>query len=445
MQRFSVRLWLAAVLLLSVGMLNAQHRYSLKECVNYALQNNQNLKISRFDEYIAQRQVDGLTGLGMPQVSGSVNFQGNIQLPQFILALPGMPPSKITAGQKWQHTAGAQLSQLIFDGTFFLGLEAAKQFVKLAELNSERSRTEIMNQVASAYYTALIVEEKGRMLDINMERLQNLLKETKAVYDNGLAEKNDLDRVQLSLNNLKIEKEKFERAKNLAVELLKFQMGMPVNETLTLTEKLPNIQPDKEDLSAYQNMDLSKRVEFKVLDQQAKLADYNRRRYLMSYYPSLYGFAFYQFNMLGNEVITFKETNTFSTSAAGVKLNIPIFDGLRTNANVQEQKINLDKIRVSRELMERGMQMELTSAIATLQDGRDTYKAQVENVALAKRIYDTAKLKYKEGVGSSLEVNNAEVAYKEAEQNLLNAQLEYLNAKLKIWQIRGELQEKLLN
>lgn len=445
MQRFSVRLWLAVALLLSVGMMEAQHRYSLKECVNYALQNNQNLKISRFDEYIAKRQVDGLTGLGMPQISGSVNLQGNMLLPQFILALPGMPPSKITAGQKWQHTAGAQLSQLIFDGTFFLGLEAAKQFVKLAELNSERSRTEIMNQVASAYYTALIVEEKGRMLDLNLERLQNLLKETKAVYDNGLAEKNDLDRVQLSLNNLKIEKEKFERAKNLAVELLKFQMGMPVNETLTLTEKLPAIQPDKEDMAAYQNMDLSKRVEFKVLDQQAKLADYNRRRYLMSYYPSLYGFAFYQFNMQGNEVITFKETNTFSTSAAGIKLNIPIFDGLRTNASVQEQKINMDKIRVSRELMERGMQMELTSAIATLQDGRDTYKAQVENVALAKRIYDTAKLKYKEGVGSSLEVNNAEVAYKEAEQNLLNAQLEYLNAKLKIWQVRGELQEKLLN
>lgn len=417
--------------------------FTIKQCVKYAIENHGNMKISRFDEYISEKEVDKLLAVAYPQINASINLQSNIQVPQFIFSLnPALPPQKVKAGQPQQNVAGAQLSQLIFDGTFFLGLQASKEYVNLAKLNTQRTENDLINQVVTAYYGALTAREGGALIDLNLERLQNLYKDTDAMYRNGLVEKNDVDRIQLSINNLLTEKAKFERMKALTINVLKFQMGMPIETNLTLSENLPEVAPDKDNLTLYETQDFSKRIEFTVMKQQEVLANYNIRRFKVAYLPSIYGFAFYQYNMQSYKYITFEENSTFQTSGVGLKVSIPIFDGFRNKAEIQQAKIALQKIAIGKEMLENGLKMEMENTLTTLRNSKDTYTSQKENVALAKRIYDTAKLKYKEGVGSSLEVNNAEVAVKEAERNLLGAQLDYLNARLKIWQTKGELKER---
>lgn len=418
---------------------------NIKECVDYALKNQPNIKISKFDEYIAQKEVSYLTGVGLPQVSGEIDIQGNIQRPQFIFSFqPGAPAQKVPVGQPWQNTAGVTLSQLVFDGTFFLGLKAAKEYVRLSELNTQRTEDDVINQVVTAYYNALTAKEGGELIDLNIVRLQKLYKDTDAMFRNGLVEKNDLDRIQLSLNNLKTEKDKYNRLLALSIDLLKFQMGMPFDANLSLTEKLPEIDLAKEEILSLATPTFEKRTEFKVLEQQSLLENYNRRRYLMQYMPSVYGFGYYQYNMQSTKMFDFGENATFNTSAAGLKIKVPIFNGFMTDAKVQQSKITLQKIAVAKEMTQRGMEMQLRQAITTLQNSRDSYNAQKENVALAKSIYDNAQTKYKEGVGSSLEVNNAEIAVKESEHNLLNAKLDYLNARLSAWQVKGEIRERFI-
>lgn len=422
---------------------SGSHAFNISQCVKYALDNQYSIKNAHFDEYIAQQQVNNITGAGLPQVNASVNLQGNIQVPQFFLPFgPNGSFVKLKAGQPFQHNANVNVGQLVFDGTFFLGLEAAREFVNLSKIMTERTEIEVINNVVTAYYTALTAREGGALIDLNLQRLEKMYKDTDAMYRNGLVEKIDLDRIQISINNLKTEQQKFERMVALTVELLKFQMAMPIEDKLILTEKLPEINVENTNIDNLGKIDFSKRIESKLLDQQALLEDYNRRRYVVSYYPSIYAFGYYQFNMQGEKVFNFEETGTFSQSAAGLKINIPIFDGLRTNAKIQESKINSEKIKISRQILERGLQMEMENSLATLKNSRDNYKIQTENVELAKSVFAKTQLKYKEGVGSSLEVNNAEIAIKEAERNRLTAQLEYLTAELKVQVIKGELREK---
>jgi outer membrane protein TolC len=420
-----------------------QYAFTIKDAVAFGLENHGNIKTAHFDEYIADREVAGLLAAAYPQINGSIDFQGNIERPKFVLSfVPGQPPQKIPVGQGWQHNAQVQLGQLIFDGTFFIGLEATRAFVSLSQLNTKRTENELINQVVMAYYTALIAKQSGELIDLNIGRLEKLYKDTDILYKNGLVELTDMERIQLSLNNLQTEKKKFERMVALSVELLKFQMGMSPDAKLILTDSLPTIDMEKDNWEAIAQPDFTKRVEFQIMKQQADLEMLNIRRYKVGRLPSIYGFAYYQGSMQSHKVVDFSENATFGASAAGFKVKIPIFDGFQSRAKIQQIQVNLKKIQISQEMLQNGLRMQMQNHLATMQNAKDAYKSQQENVALAKKIFNKAELKYKEGVGSSLEVNNAEVNYKEAERNLLNATFDYLTARLKIWEIKGELREK---
>jgi len=447
--RSTLILWLMIPLSLFSQKPPESFRFSIKQCVKYALENHPNIRMAEFDVYITQREADYLTGLGMPQISASVNMQYNVKPPQFLLPfnpLTGKAEwTKLEGAQPWQHNAMINASQLVFDGTFFLGLKAAKEYVNLSRINVERTENEAIEQVVNAYYSALLAREAGKLVDANISRLEKLYKDTDVMYKNGLVEKIDLDRIQITLNNLATEKMKVKRFADLSVELLKFQMGMNVNSELILTEELPPLDLTSDNIADAVSVDVTKRVEYTLIRQQELMENYNRRRYLMSYYPSLYAFGYYQLNTQGQEVTAFEKNTTFGISATGLKLNIPIFDGLRTNAKVQQSKVSLQKIAVSKQMFENSVQLQYKNAIASLLNSKDSYKIQEANVALAQSVFEKAQLKYKEGVGSSLEVNNAEVAMKEAQNNLLSAKFEYLNAKLKLAQVKGELKEKFAN
>ncbi|MFN0200597.1 MAG: TolC family protein [Bacteroidia bacterium] len=429
------------------SLLSAQDGGSkgLKDCILYALEHNYNLRMTRFDEYITKKEAQYLVGLGLPQISASVDLQDNIKRPQFIFSfVPGQPAQKVPVGQQWQHNANVQFSQLIFDATFLLGTQAAKEYVNLSKINTQRTETELIANITSAYYNACRVKESLSLLEANVKRLEKRFKDTEAMYQNGLVEKTDLERVQIILNNIKTEQRKYERLVGLSVDMLKFQMGMDIETALNVTTNLANVDVENEKLDVASKLDFSKHFEYRLIEQQSLLEDYNRRRYIAQYYPSLVGFGYYQWNMQASDIIDFSETATFGQSAIGLKLRVPIFDGLRTNVKVQQSRATIDRIQVSKEMFESGAKLKLNNAVTEVQNSKEAYLSQKANVALAKSVYDKTMLKYKEGIGSSLDLNEAETAMKEAENNLLNAKFDYLQAKLQLMQARGELRETYL-
>ena len=435
--------------------------YSLEECIQYALKNNKTLQNARFDEYIAAASVKEILSSGYPQINGSGDLQYFASLPTSILPgifnpqvdpVTGQPivdpetgqpvpgdPLEVRFGFPWQSTLGIQVNQLIADGTFFIGLKAARTFVELSEVNTSRSQEEVALAVSQAYYQALIAEEQLNLIDANIERLKTLYTETKALNEAGFVEKIDVDRLSISYNNLKLEKAKIERFVDLSKSMLKFQMGMPIEEDISFNEtpqdlmETPNMQLVLDDFNPIN------RIEFSLLATQKKLENYNLRRYKAGYMPSLYGFGATQLNAQRNEFNLFStDERWFPIVLVGLQLNVPIFDGFRKHNQIQQSKLAIKKLENQEEILKQSISLEIQSAITNLNNSLQTLEASEKNLELAKEVYKVSQIKYKEGVGSSLELNDAETQLKQAESTYLSGMFEYLMAKLELQKAKGE-------
>ena len=448
--RYSLLLWLG---LAAWPGLRAQDSLSLdlEGCIAYALDHNHTVQNARFDVYIAQAQVKEVMASGYPQVNGSVDVQYFPSLPTTILpgdfnpvvdpvtgeTRPG-EPLEVRFGFPWQSTAGFGLNQLIFDGTFFIGLKGARTFEELSERAADRTREETALAVSRAYYQALMATEQLALVDANLARVRKLFTETRALNEAGFAEKIDVDRLQINLTNLELEREKVRRFTGLSRQLLKFQMGMPVQQGLKLQGSVTDLEETPPTPLALGDLDPANRIEYQMLQTQERLEQYNTQRIRAGYMPSLYGFGNFQVNAQ-RDAFDFFDPNErwFPIVVVGLQLNVPIFDGFRKRAQVQQSQLELRKIRNQYDQFTQSMQVEVLSAHHQLLDAYDALQATEANAALAQRVFEVAEIKYKEGVGSSLEVNEAESQLKQAEVNRLSSLYQYLMAQLELQKAQG--------
>ena len=446
---------------------SASNTWSAEDCIQYALENNKNIQNAKFDEYIAKAKVKEVVASGLPQINGSADMQYFLELPTSILPrefntqqeivyindkpypLTKLDPQTFTPvfgdpvevqfGFPWQSTLGFSLNQLVADGTYFLGLEAAKVYVTLAEKGSKRSREETAYAVSKAYYQALIASEQLSLLNANIERVEKLLKETNALYQEGFAEKLDVDRLRISSTNLALEKKKVERFAALSKDMLKFQMGLPVEEEIELSEQVDQIREAPEMFVSNDPLDPGLRIEYSILQTQLELENYNMKRYKVGYLPSLYAFGSYQWNAQRNEFNLFDANESwFPISVVGLQLNVPIFDGFRKRQQIQQSKLEIKKIENQFSILENSIQMEVRNARARLYNAYNSLETYRQNADLAQQVFDLTQVKYKEGVGSSLELNEAESQLKQVESNYLSGIFEYLMAKIDLQKASGE-------
>lgn len=435
--------------------------FTLEESIQYALKHNKQIQNARFDEYIAQSRVKEVLGGGMPQVNGSADLQYFVELPTNILPgifnpkvdpatgqplvdpdtgqpIPG-DPLEVQFGFPWNSTAGVQVNQLLADGAFFLGLKAAKSYVSLSEIASNRSQEEVALAVSKAYYQAMITKEQLSILDANLQRINRLFSETKALNTEGFAEKIDVDRLQISVTNLELEKARIVRFAAMAKNLLKFQMGMPIDTEIELTEEVEDYTQAPSQLEDFSTFNLDNRIDYRLLQSQRELEAFNSKRFKVAGLPSLYAFGSYQFNAQRNDFSFFDtDQKWFPISVVGLQLNVPIFDGFRRRAQYQQSQITIKKLDNQAEMLQNSIYLELSNAQSALQSAYDNLSRYQDNITLAKEVFRVSQIKYKEGVGSSLEVNEAENQLKEAESYYLNGLLEYLTAQLDWQKANGE-------
>ncbi|MEZ4825691.1 MAG: TolC family protein [Bacteroidia bacterium] len=450
------------IFLLPVPRLVAQElKYNLEECISYAIENNKTIQNARFDEYISKASVKEILALGYPQISGSADLQYFVELPTSILPgifnpqtdpvtgqpiidpetgqpVPG-PPIALQFGFPWNANAGVSVNQLVADGTYFIGLQASRTFVELAEKNTDRTREEVAISVSKAYYQALIAGEQMNLLDANIARVEKLFEETRALNEQGFVEKIDVDRLEINFTNLKLEKARLRRYADLSMNLLKFQMGLPISAELSLAEDTEALKAKPVSPLEAADFQAENRIEYSILQTSHALETYNMRRYRAGYYPSLYAFGSYQWNAQRSEFNIFSGNEKwYPISVVGLQLNVPIFDGFKKRQQVQQSMLALRKIENNFDILKQSIALEVSNAHAALLNAHQTLETSERNRELARKVYEVSQIKYREGVGSSLEVNEAESQLKQAESAYLNGLFEFFMAKTDLQKARGE-------
>jgi outer membrane protein TolC len=338
---------------------------------------------------------------------------------------------------------------LIFDGQFFVGLQAQKAVLALTQKNTQRTETQVVNDVSKAYYNVLITNERIGLLSTNVETLRKLQSDTKALYENGFVEKLDVDRITVTVNNLAIEQENVLKLSQLTSMALKLQMGMDVNAKLNLTDSL---RDDNFETLLNSNFDAQNRTEYQLLLAQKSLYNLQRKQNVMAYLPGLYAFGSYGYNAQSDSLNFFKPAQTVyvngeatklkrwtPTALVGLNLQVPIFDGFQKARRIQQAKINMLKTDNDMATLKNAINLEANAARITLTNSTMTLQAQKENMELAQSVYNTSKIKYDEGVGSSLELVNAQAGQKEAQTNYLGALYDAYIARIDYLKASGQL------
>jgi outer membrane protein len=424
-------------------------KFSLQEAVSFARSNNNTVKNSRLDVDAAQQKVREVTAMGLPNVNASGGFTHNIKIPvqvfpNFINAAlpPGSPrgPEYIEAafGIPYSATGSITASQLIFDGTFLMGLKASKEFVNLSRISTNRTEIETEVSVSKAYYMALMLKTNVELINKNQEALSKTSAEMEALSKSGLIDKIESDRIKLQLNNLNLQLSKVNDQYWISLMMLKFQMGLNVNDSIVLTDNLTDLYQKRSASVVDAKADYSKRQEYQLLKQQEKLNTLDKKRYQYAYAPSLSGFFTHQQNSFGN---TFNELGNrwFPGTLWGLNLRLPIFEGFKKQSQIQQTKIALMKNKNDLTNLENAIEQEVFMAKSTYVRSNEQIKLQQQNLDLAQEVYNRTETKYKNGVGSSLELTTSQNDLETARANYLNTLYEFFVADLDLQKALGNI------
>lgn len=453
--------------ILMCATVNAQKKneFSIKQCVDYATKNSVQVKNALLDIQIQQQFNRQVTANAFPQVNASAGITHYIDipvqsLPNFIspatyqvlvnegvkngngqaITMPnGGDFGTIAAkfGVPWTSSAGFDVSQLLFDGQVFVGLQARNGVEQFARKNAEVTQEQIKANVYKIYYQLAVAKKQVGVLDANIERFEKLLHDTKEIYKNGFAEKLDVDKVTVQLNNIKTEKEKIENMIAAGNSGLKFLMNMPQKEELILTDTLNEAILKEDILNA--NYNYSDRKEIQLLKIAEKLGGYNVRRYQLSKIPTVAAFASYSKNAQRSSFNFFNKGDWFTTSLVGIKVSIPIFDGNRRNALIQQSKYELQKTKNNIEQLQAAIDYDVEQSRIKMKSALLTLDNQRKNIQLAESVYNTTKKKYEQGLGSNQEIYNQQTELRVAQTNYYNALYDAISAKVDWLKAVGKL------
>ena len=424
---------------------NAQ-TYSLKQAVDYAIAHQVQVKNSQIDLQNASAKINEIKAMGLPQVNGSVALTNNVILQRMFIPAkifnPAAAEGELIAAKFGVENSGfanVGLSQLVFDGTYLLGLKASSVYKDLAVKSVTQSKQQVAENVTKAYYGILVNEKRQGLLALNVARLDTLLKETRELNKQGFVEKIDVQRLDVQANNLRTELENIERLQALSYSLLKFQMGYPMEEPIRLSESLEKVELATFNTNAAGDFNYANRIEYSILQTQENLAELDLKSIKAGFLPRLVLNANYGYNAGANAFSDLMTKQWFDNAAITVALQIPIFDGFSKKYKAVQSANNLQKVRQSYSLLKSSIDLQRSQASITMKNALESMKEQKANLDLANEISRVTRVKYQQGVGSNLEVLNAESSIKESQANYFTALYNALIAKVELEKANGTL------
>jgi outer membrane protein len=422
--RLFLLLWLAAPALM------AQGPFTLDQAIRYAQEHNREVKLAELQVRDAKAQITERRAFGIPQLNADAGYTRYFELPVTILPeefginpVTGQPDPNFSREVRFGVTnnimANLTLRSMIFDPSYFVGLQAARAYKDYTAEDLSNVQREVRYRVIETFLPVLLMDEYLDNLDANIRNLQRLRAETSALYEEGFAELLDVERLELSLYSLQTERDNMTAQQEMALNGLKMTIGYPMQQPLSIQGSLAAAMRDPATLSLEGGVDYSSWPSYRVARQGLELAHLNVRLNKFGYLPSLDGFANYQYMYFGE---TFSDGVWANASLAGIGLKIPIFDGLLTQARVQRAIVTRENSEVQIDMLRQQIDLSVQNARKTYLQALDKLRNQERNLALAQKIYDTTMTKYREGIGSSLEIN-------QAEQALFNAQRQQIQAR----------------
>ena len=432
----------------SITELQAQETVTLKQAIEYALQNKADAQNAQLDIRNADYQIMEAKAGALPKINGVANITYNPILQTTALdagAFSGGPSNiqLITLGQKWNAGAGVQLSQALFNQQVFIGLKAAKSTKEFYQLNAQLTEEQIIERVSNAYFQVFTIQQKKETLESSYSSTEKARNIIKSLYDNGLAKKVDLDRTNVNLTNISTVLKQQQNAINQAENALKFYMGMPIENKIELVKADMEITPHLLD----ETVASDERSEVKILNKQKELLLYNKKAVEAAYYPTVNLNANYSWQGLGDKfpLTNGKKNGVYwaDYSAITLGVNIPIFNGFATKARVEMAQIELDKLEVNLKDTKLGLDLAYQNAKSQIENSLLALENQKANVSLAETVTTNTKHNYQYGLATLTELLEAENALVEAKNNYSNAILEYKIAEIQYYKAKGELKTYL--
>ena len=420
------------------------HAFSLTDAVSYAQKNNVQVKNSLLDIDIQMQTNREIAAAALPTIGSNLSGTNFLTIPTSLL--PGQIFGgaagtfiPVQFGTKYNSTYGVNFSQILFDGQVFIALQARATSLDWKRKNAALTEENIKANIYKVYYQLSASKTQLNILDANIERLQKLANDAAVMYKNGFAEKLDVDKVNVQLNNLQTEKLKANNSVSIGFMGLKMLMGMPVKDSLILTDVI-NETNLSTDVLFEDNFEYSIRKDFQYLTTIKKLSEFNIKRYQLSFLPTITMNGAYTKNAQRTKFDFFdKKGSWFETALIGLNLNFPLFNGGARVAKVNKAKLELQQVDNQMTALKNNIDNELSQAKLNYMSSVATVNFQKKNMQLAENVYSQTKKKFEAGAGSNTEISAAQADLVAAQNNFMNALYTALISKVDLLKASGKL------
>ena len=422
----------------AISQENTPEQLSLQEAIDFALKNNRNALLATKDVSAAKKQKWETIATGLPQIDAEVNYQNFLKqqvsvVPAEIIGGPAGQLAEVIFGAKQTASATATLRQLIFDGSYLVGLQSAKVFLEISKNAKTKTDLQVRESVINAYGNVLLAEESIDILKSNIAILEKNVFDITKIYENGFEEEESVEQLKITLTNVKNNLAKTIRLKTIAYQMLNLSLGIDFNTNLKLTDNLENLTDKNIILGSPAEADVTSTIDYKIAenDKVAKglLVKLEKSKAL----PSLSAFLNGGYSSFNNEFSFLDEDNKwFASSLLGFSLKVPLFSSLGRTAATQRAKINLEKAELQLTETEQRLKLQINSAKSDYEFAIQDFGNKKENLGLAKRIEAKNQTKFFEGVATSFDLRQAQTQLYTIQQEYLQSMLNVINTKAKL-------------
>ncbi len=424
--------------------------FSLLDAIDYAMQNAYQKINADHDVEIARKKIWETTAIGLPQVSASTGYNYHIQQMETPLPADFMPADQlpegvkpgdkiyVSFGSKHDANVGIAVNQLIFDGSYIIGLKASKVYLRISEEAREKTQIEIRKMVFQAYYLALTALNNVETFTKSLEISEQLYKETNAYYENGFREKLDVSQVELMVSNGKSRLMEAERAYKVALATLKYAMGLNLDQNIYLKDKMDDMITTAHVISTGSpDFSVENYIDYKIAftnSESQKLLWQNEK---VQFLPKIY--AFYNYNSSGYNDEWSAYNDLRPSQLVGFSLNLPIFTSGMRLSKVKQSKLQYIKSQNDLTAASEDIKREYLTASTNLSSAKEQYDNALKNKDLANEIYQMTLTKFNNGLANSTLLAQNEAQYLQAETSYIQSALNMLNAHIEYQKIIGKL------
>lgn len=429
--------------LLFASLIQAQkseekYSFTLEQAIEFALQNNYKAINASKDIESAKQKKWETTAAGLPQINAGLDYSKNFVFTQQGVSgnafNPGGDPnavSTIAFGTKNSMNARATLSQLIFDGSYIVALQASKTYLQFYQNSKLKTDNDIREMVTNYYGNVLLAEENIQILEKNKATLEKNLFEAKETFKNGLIEEETVEQIQITLASVNSSLNNTNRLVDLSKKILKITLGLDIDDDLTLTEKLDDLTAKNINLTeSFDNFNVNENIDFQIAENFREQRRLEFKAEKATYLPSLAANLNFGYNAFSN---TFSFTsvnqqwNNFSN--LGISLNVPVFSSFGRKAKIQQAKIAFEQAETQLTEAEQMIKLQYESAKSDYEFTIEQYATSKSNLKLAERIENKQQVKFKEGLSTSFEFTEAQRQLYSAQQSYLQSMIDVINKK----------------